>query len=91
MRELAHPVPGANFPRRFSREFPQEIPWEIVILALPGGPPSGAKDKGARSGRRFEYAYFQNSNLDRVIVPSFGNLFLDCFVQLTKNLTFQGA
>ena len=49
------------------------------------------KNKGARSGRRFEHAYFQNSNLNGVIVPSFENLFLDCFVQLTKNPTIQGA
>jgi hypothetical protein len=54
-------------------------------------PSSAAKDKGARSGRRFAYAYFQNSNLDGVIVPRFEHLFLDCFVQLTKNSPFQGA
>jgi hypothetical protein len=49
------------------------------------------KNKGARSGRRFGYAYFQNSNLKGVIVPCFENLFLDYFVQLTKNLMLQGA
>jgi hypothetical protein len=88
MREPGRQASGADFPRQFSPEFQQEIPWEIVILALRGSPSSGEKSKGARSGRRFGYAYFQNSNLGGVIVPSFRTLFLDCFVQLTKNPTF---
>jgi len=87
----AHPAQSASFPQQFSQAFRREIPWEIVILALRSRPSSGAKNNGARSGRQFEYAYFQNSKLNGVIVPRFLSLFLDCFVQLTENHASDGA
>jgi hypothetical protein len=81
-------VHGASCQRQLSQGLQPKIPCEIVILALQVRPSSAAKSKGARSGRRFAYAYFQNSNSEGVIVPCFQSLFLDCFVQLTKNLMF---
>jgi hypothetical protein len=62
---------GASCQRQASQELRQEIPWEILILAFRTDEPAAPEQEKAP----LKHRYFQNSNLNGVIVPCFEELF----------------